>query len=139
MRTAGRSWRTGRPTRSVPRRVAFVDGTLRTEARLTRTGPDGTNDGVNGTDVEAARLQLQRLMRDAEADIAEALSNAGWLTVRRRSLHGIRHRRGRAIIGYVKTHHRRMLAREHWVRVPEMTARERSGPPSSRSWSRRAP
>ena len=23
-----------------PRRVAFVDGTLRTEARLTRTGPD---------------------------------------------------------------------------------------------------
>ena len=24
-----------------PRRVAFVDGTLRTEARLTRTGPDG--------------------------------------------------------------------------------------------------
>ena len=24
-----------------PRRVAFVDGTLRTEARLTRTDPDG--------------------------------------------------------------------------------------------------
>ena len=24
-----------------PRRVAFVDGTLRTEARLTRTGPGG--------------------------------------------------------------------------------------------------
>ena len=36
---------------------------------------------VDGTDVEAARQQLQRLMRDAEADIAEALSNAGWLTV----------------------------------------------------------
>ena len=32
-----------------------------------------------------------------------------------------------AIIGYVKTHHRRMLAREHWVRVPELTAGERSG------------
>ena len=30
---------------------------------------------VDGTDVEAARQQLQRLMRDAEADIAEALSN----------------------------------------------------------------
>ena len=42
-------------------------------------------------------------------------------------LHGIRHRRGLAIIGYVKTHHRRMLAREHWVRVPELTAGERSG------------
>ena len=147
-----------------PRRVAFVDGTLRTEARLTRTGPDGEvsmglagswaagavlvdgdeparfdqvttgraaifmggrpvhlpdhRDGwrwepyaVDGADVEAARQQLQRLMRDAEADIAEALSNDGWLTV----LDGPRHRRGLPVIGYVKTHHRRMLAREHWV------------------------
>ena len=52
------------------------------------------------------RQQLQRLMRDAEADIAEALSNEGWLTVLDGPLHGIRHRRGLAIIGYVKTHHR---------------------------------
>ena len=37
------------------------------------------------------------------------------------------HRRGLPVIGYVKTHHRRMLAREHWVRVPELTAGERSG------------
>ena len=163
-----------------PRRVAFVDGTLRTEARLTRTGPDGEvsmglagswaagavlvdgdeparfdqvttrraviftggqpvrlpdhRDGwrwepyaVDGADVDAARQQLQRLMRDAEADIAEALSNDGWLTVLDGPLHGIRHRRGLPVIGYVKTHHRRMLAREHWVRVPELTAGERSG------------
>ena len=82
---------------------------------------------VDGTDVEAARQQLQRLMRDAEADIAEALSNDGWLTVLDGPLHGIRHRRGLPVIGYVKTHHRRMLAREHWVRVPELTAGERSG------------
>ena len=66
-------------------------------------------------------------MRDAEADIAEALSNKGWLTVLDGPLHGIRHRRGLPVIGYVKTHHRRMLAREHWVRVPELTAGERSG------------
>ena len=66
---------------------------------------------VDGTDVEAARQQLQRLMRDTEADIAEALSNDGWLTVLDGPLHGIRHRRG---LGYVKTHHRRMLAGEHW-------------------------
>ena len=65
---------------------------------------------MDGADVEAARQQLQRLMRDAEADIAEALSNEGWLTVLDGPLHGIRHRRGLAIIGYVKTHHRRMLA-----------------------------
>ena len=66
-------------------------------------------------------------MRDAEADIAEALSSEGWLTVLDGSLHGIRHRRGLPVIGYVKTHHRRMLTREHWVRVPELTAGERSG------------
>ena len=33
-----RSWRSGRPTPDHPRRVAFVDDTLRTEARLNRTG-----------------------------------------------------------------------------------------------------
>ena len=54
-------------------------------------------------------------MRDAEADIAEAFSNDGWLTVLDGPLHGIRHRRGLPVIGYVKTHHRRMFAREHWV------------------------
>ena len=67
-------------------------------------------------------------MRDAEADIAEALSNEGWLTVLDGPLHGIRHRRGLPVIGYVKTHHRRMLAREHWLRVPELTARGTLGP-----------
>ena len=41
-------------------------------------------------------------------------------------LHGIRHRRGLLVIGYVKTHHRRMLAREHWITVSELTAGERS-------------
>ena len=71
--------------------------------------------------------RLQRLVRDAAADMAEALSNQGWLTVLDGPLHGIRHRRGLPVIGYVKTHHRRMLAREHWVRVPELTAGERSG------------
>ena len=57
----------------------------------------------------------------------EALSNEGWLTVLDGPLHGIRHRCGLPVIGYVKTHHRRMLAHEHWVRVPELTAGERSG------------
>ncbi len=37
------------------------------------------------------------------------------------------------VIGYVKTHHRRMLAREHWVRVPELTAGERSEEPMARN------
>ncbi|MCY4510337.1 MAG: hypothetical protein OXG35_25765, partial [Acidobacteria bacterium] len=147
------------PEADRPRRVAFVDGTMRTEARLTRTGPEGDlsmglagswaagavlvagdeparfdrvatgraaiftggrpvplpdhRDGwrwapfaVDGDDAEAARQQLQRLMRDAEADIAEGLSNEGWLTVLDGPLHGIRHRRGLPVVGYVKTHHR---------------------------------
>ena len=92
----------------------------------TATAGAGRPYAVDGTDVEAARQQLQHLMRDAEADIAEALSNEGWLTVLDGPLHGIRQRRGLAI-GYVKTHHRRVLAREHWVRVTELTAGERSG------------
>ena len=163
-----------------PHRLAFVDGTMRTEARLTHTDPEGDvssgltgswgagavlvteaaparfdrvavgraviftgghtvrlpdhGDGwrwepyaVDGTDIEAARQQLQRLMRDAESDIVEELSTGGWLTVLDGPLHGIRHRRGLPVIGYVKTHHRRMLAPEHWIQVPRLAVRERSG------------
>ena len=163
-----------------PRRVAFVDGVMRTEARLTRTGPDGSvcaglagswaagavlvaEDApasfdrvtagraaiftggraaplpdhrggwrwapyaVEGADVETARQQLQRLMRDAEADIAEGLCADGWLTVIDGPLHGIRRRRGLPVVGYVKTHHRRMLAPEHWRQAPRLAAGERSG------------
>ena len=163
-----------------PRRVAFVDGTMRTEARLTHTGPQGevstglagswaagavlvTDDGparfdrvtvgrtaiftggrairlpdhrdgwcwephaVEGGDIEVARQQLQRLMRNAESAIAEQLGGSAWLTVLDGPLHGIRHRRNTPVIGYVKTHHRRMLAPDQWVRVPALAAGERSG------------
>ena len=168
------------PAGGRPHRLAFVDGTMRTEARLTRTGPEGDvstglagswaagavlvtedaparfdrvtigrtaiftdgravslpdhRDGwrwephaVDGADIEAARQQLQRLMRDAESDIAEQLCADGWLAVLDGPLHGIRHRRGLPVVGYVKTHHRRMLAREHWTAVPRLAVRERSG------------
>lgn len=163
-----------------PRRVAFVDGVMRTEAHLTFTDPDGTvgpglagswaagavlvdddaparfdrltvgravifsggrtvhlpdhqggwrwePHAVAGADVEAARQGLQRLMRDAEADIAEELCADGRLTVLDDPLHGIRRRRGLPVVGYVKTHHRRTLATEHWRRVPRLAAGERSG------------
>ena len=168
------------PSRSRPGRLAFVDGAMRTEARLTftdaggevRTGLAGSwaagavlvagdaparfghvavgrtaiftagrrvalpdhragwrwePDAVDEPDIEAAQQQLQRRMRDAEADIAERLSADGWLTVLDGPLHGIRHRRGLPVIGYVKTHHRRMLAAGPWTRVPELGVRERSG------------
>ncbi len=170
----------GRAPSDRPHRLAFVDGTMRTEARLTRTDPQGavstglagswaagavlvSADGparfdrvtvgraaiftggrrvelpdhgagwrwephaVEGADVEAARQQLQRLMRDAEWAVAEQLCGAGWLTVLDGPLHGIRYRRSPPVIGYVKTHHRRMLAVEQWNRVPRLLVRERSG------------
>ena len=168
------------PAGDRPHRLAFVDGTMRTEARLTHTSAAGEvttglsgswaagavlvtedaparfervalgrtaiftggralhlpdhRDGwrwepyaVDGADIEAARQQLQRLMRDAESDIAEQLCADGWLTVLDGPLHGIRHRRGLPVVGYVKTHHRRMLAHEPWTRVPRLAVRERSG------------
>ena len=168
------------PAGTRPHRLAFVDGTMRTEARLTHTSTKGdvstglagswaagavlvTKDararfdqvavgraaiftggravhlpdhrdgwgwepyGVDGADIEVARQRLQRLMRDAESDIAEQLCANGWLTVLDGPLHGIRHRRGLPVVGYVKTHHRRMLAHEHWTQVPRLAARERSG------------
>ena len=163
-----------------PHSLAFVDGTMRTEARLTYAGPEGDlstgiagswaagavlvkadapshfdrvtvgraaiftgghritlpsqRDGwrwepfaVDGSDIETARQKLQHLMRDAESDIAEQLCASGWLTVLDGPLHGIRHSRGLPVIGYVKTHHRRMLAQEHWIQVPRLAVRERSG------------
>ena len=50
----------------------------------------------------------------------------GWLAVLGGPLYGVQHRRGLPVIGYVKTHHRSMLAREHCVKVPELTAGKRS-------------
>ena len=163
-----------------PYRLAFVDGTMRTEARLTLTGLGGeVSTGLagswavgavlvtagtparvervtvgrativtNGQTVElpdqpggwcwesypvphgdflATRQHLQRLMRDEEMDLAEGLCHEGWLTVLDGPLHGIRHRRGLPIIGYVKTHHRRTLSPEHWTQVPKLSLGERSG------------
>ena len=142
------------------RRVAFVDGTMRTEARLTRTGAAGdVSMGLAGSWAagavlvdgdEPARFDQVTTRRAAiftggrpvhlphrrdgwrwepytvdgtDVEIAEALSNEGSLTALDGPLHGIRHRCGLAIIGYAKTHHRRMLAREYWVRVPEGNSR----------------
>ena len=124
------------------RRVAFVDGTLRTEARLTRTGADGdVGMGLAGSWAagavlvdgdEPARFDQVTTGRTAiftggppstspttatagagsrtrwteptskrpVSSFAETLSNEGWLTVLDGPLHGIRHRRGLAIIGY---------------------------------------
>ncbi len=167
------------PTAQRPRRLGFVDGTMRVEARLTRTDDRGTvtglagswgtgavlvdadrplrfdrvavgraaifttgqrvelppqrggwsweADSIAGTELEAARERLQRRMRDTEAEIAEELAAQGWLTVIDGPLHNIRRTRTLPIIGYVKTHHRPMLAAEAWNQVPGLPAGQRSG------------
>lgn len=173
------------PPAERPRRLCFVDGVMRIEARLTRTAADGeTHRGVAGSwgagaalatadrpveiahestgravvfaggetvslpphangwrwealavegdDLDAARRHLRDAMRAQEARIAERLVDADWLTVFDGPLHPVR--RGLAggggaearLVGYVKTHHRRMLAPEHWRRVPELAPGERS-------------
>jgi len=162
-----------------PRRLAFVDGTMRVEARLTQTNDQGTVTGLAGSwgagavlvdadrplrfdrvtigraaiftngervelppqpggwrweavsiadpELEAARDDLRLRMRHTEAEIAESLASDGWLTVIDGPLHNIRRARTLPIIGYVKTHHRPMLATERWNQVPSLPAGKRSG------------
>ena len=81
---------------------------------------------MDGPTLRAA-LDWAALTRALLAVGARLDAPLGWLTVIDGPLHGIRRRRGLPVIGYVKMHHRRMLAREHWVRVTELTAGERSG------------
>ncbi len=162
-----------------PRRLAFIDGTMRTDARLTRSGSDGvvytglagcwaagaaitngdgpltvdhvavdrlaifcggvrvdlppqrngwswTSDAVEGNDLSMAQQRLQRRMRDAEGELAERLCTAGWSTVVDGPLNNVRRTRTVPIIGYVKTHHRRLLDADNWARVPQLAVGQRS-------------
>ncbi|MCY3677344.1 MAG: hypothetical protein F4Z31_20570 [Gemmatimonadetes bacterium] len=81
---------------------------------------------VDSEESHAASQHLQRLMRDTEADIADRLVAEGWLVVFDGPLHGIRHSRTAPVVGYVKTHHRRTLAVEHWQIVPRLAVGERT-------------
>jgi hypothetical protein len=162
-----------------PLRLAFVDGTMRTDARLTMTDAGGivytglagswtagaavadndlplavhgvvtervaifcggipvtlpaqpggwswAADSVDADDLGMARQRLQRRMRDGEARLAEELCSAGWLTVADGPLNNIRRTRTLPIVGYVKTHHRRLLDPASWARVPRLAPGQRS-------------
>jgi hypothetical protein len=167
------------PERPHPRQIAFIDGTMRTDARLTRMGADGivhtglagswavgaalsedgeplkvghtatervvvfcggvpvtlppqpgrwswVADAVDGDDLLLAHQRLRRRMRDAEGELAEQLCGEGRLTVVDGPLNNVRRTRTIPVIGYVKTHQRRMLSRENWARVPQLGIHERS-------------
>ena len=162
-----------------PTRIAFVDGTMRTEARLTFTDDSGDihiglvgswaagaalvehghpartdfvdvgrmtvfsggqpiqlplhdngwtwkAEATEAKEPEAARQHLQRRMRDAEGRIAERLCEDGWFTLVDGPLHSVRQTRGQPVVGYVKTHHRRLLAASDWAAVPDLAIGQRS-------------
>lgn len=81
---------------------------------------------VESEEPQAAAQHLQRLMRDGEAAIADRLFAEGWMVVFDGPLHGIRRSRTTPVVGYVKTHHRRTLAVEHWQTVPGLAVGERT-------------
>ena len=84
-------------------------------------------DSITGTEPDAGSERLRRRMRDTEAAIAEGLAEQDWLAVIDGPLHNIRRTRTLPVIGYVKTHHRPMLAPEAWRQVPDLHTGERSG------------
>ncbi|MDE2653164.1 MAG: hypothetical protein OXI71_05035 [Gemmatimonadota bacterium] len=81
---------------------------------------------VESVEPHAASQHLQRLMRDAEAEIADRLFAEGWLVVFDGPLHYLRRSRAAPVVGYVKTHHRRTLTVEHWQQVPRLAVGERT-------------
>lgn len=81
---------------------------------------------VESVEPHAASQHLQRLMRDAEAEIADRLFAEGWLVVFDGPLHYLRRSRAAPVVGYVKTHHRRTLTVEHWQKVPRLAVGERT-------------
>ena len=81
---------------------------------------------VESDEPRAASKHLQRLMRDTEAEIADRLFAEGWMVVFDGPLHYLRRGRATPVVGYVKTHHRRTLAVEHWQAVPRLAVGERT-------------
>ena len=105
-------------------RTAIFTGGRAIRLPAHRDGWQWEPHAVEGSDIEVARQQLRRLMRDAESTVAEELCNDGWLTVLDGPLYGIRRRRRLPFLGYVKTHHRRLLAADLWMRVPGLAVGE---------------
>ena len=80
---------------------------------------------IPDVDPDAPLQELQRRMRLAEAELAEELAAGQVLTVLDGTLARVR-APDVAIVGYVKTHHRALLAPDHHARVPSLRAGERT-------------
>ncbi len=82
-------------------------------------------ESAPGSGSDASLRDLERRMRVAEGQLAEALCGDGWLTVVDGPLNNIRSR-NMPVIGYVKTHHRPVLDAEQWRRVPRLRVGQRT-------------
>ena len=107
-------------------RAVIFSGGERVGLRPHAGGWRWTSLSVESEEPHAASQHLQRLMRDTEAEIADRLFAEGWMVVFDGPLHGIRLSGAVPVVGYVKTHHRRTLAIEHWQAVPGLGVGERT-------------
>ena len=80
---------------------------------------------VDSAEVDAPLKDLQRRMRKAEAELAEQLMAERFLTIVDGPLSYLRNL-DVPVIGYVKTHHRRLLSPDAHVRVATLGPGERS-------------
>ncbi len=80
---------------------------------------------IPDVDPDAPLHELQRRMRIAEAELAEELATGELLTVLDGTLAAVR-APDVAIVGYVKTHHRALLAPDQHARVSRLRAGERT-------------
>jgi len=80
---------------------------------------------LDSDEPDAPLQELQQRMRQAEGRLAENLCGDGYLTIVDGPLSYVRSR-DLPVVGYVKTHNRPLLNPEHHVRVPELTAGQRT-------------
>lgn len=80
---------------------------------------------VAGAHPDQPLMELQQRMREAEGRLAEVLCAQGVLTIIDGPLNYVRSR-GLPVVGYVKTHHRAVLAIDEHRRVPDLRPGQRT-------------
>jgi len=105
------------PTR-LTRHVIFGSG-IRSSLPEVAGGWVWQASSVAETDPDAPLAELQTRMRRAEGALAESLCGDGWFTIVDGPLTFVRSR-DLPVVGYVKTHHRMLLAAPAHVRVPQL-------------------
>ncbi|MEZ4297060.1 MAG: hypothetical protein R3B70_18995 [Polyangiaceae bacterium] len=106
-------------------RLVIWGGGQRPDLPPTEHGFRWQSDSIPDTAPKDLLARLHARMRSAEAELAESLGKAGYLTVIDGPLPY-----GRVIdapiLGYVKTHHRALLHQDHHRRVPDLAPGERT-------------